>query len=223
MRIFSISSGLAILGIIGVSVHFFAREYSAVLFNAQTSTSQISRISNNMLATPASYRAKLDLLVSCDRTMSSLGFGLLVSDNRNSIRENCNALAQRILTASPDLAYAHYISALSASNDPRSEQFSDALVASVTHGEFVQWQAERRLPLAMKHFDAAPKAATLAITNGVDNLIRYPAGRAILIQMYRAYATTESASWEQATVAIEQTPAEYQKRFIFALQASLAN
>ncbi len=223
MRIYSIFGGIALLATVAVSSQYFTREYSAVLFKAQPSTSQISRLSNDMIGRPASYRAKLDLLLSCDRIMSGLGFGLLVADTRANISKSCTDLAQDILVTSPDLAYAHYISALAASDTPDGEQFSKGLLASVTYGEFVQWQAERRLTLAMKHYDAAPEVAAVAIQNGVQNTIQYRDGRALLSQLYRKYGQNASPSWEQATLAIEQASPTHQQQFLRDLKASLTN
>lgn len=223
MRIYSIFGGVAILAVMGASAQFFSREYASVLFSAQSTTTQISRLTNDVAGKPASYRAKLDILLKCDQIMSGIGFGLLVADNRADIRENCDAQAQGFLAKSPDLAYAHYIVALAASDAPSSKEFSDALLASMAFGQFVQWQAERRLALAMKYYDDAPDAAAAVIQNDVANTIQYRQGRELLTKLYGKYGTSATPSWEQATLAIEQASPTNQKRFIHELKASLNN
>lgn len=223
MRIYSILGGIAILVGVGTAAHFFSREYSTVLFNAQNNSVKTTRLINGMTGIPASYGAKLDILLSCDQAMSGLGFGLLVSEDRAAIQTTCRTQAERFLDQSPDLGFAHYVRALSVSHTPDSDEFSDALTASVENAQFVQWQAERRVRLATTYYDDAPDAARTVIQNDIPNLIRYEKGRALLIQLYLRYGSTEAKSWENVTVAIEQTSPRLQKKFISELRAVLNN
>jgi hypothetical protein len=155
--------------------------------------------------------------------MSNITFGLLTSDQRDGIRTTCGELAQTALRTSPDLGYAHYINAVTLSDDPSSDAFSSARLAAMTNARHVEWQAEHRLGLAVEHYDQAPVVAQQIIDNDVPNVIQYREGRDALTRLYRTYGTADTQGWEQATRTIETTPAEFQRKFIGQLKSSLSN
>lgn len=213
-RLFLYSLGVSSLLLAIYTSSIIRSENRALLIEATWTAKEFLEQDAPVELLALSNRSDSALIDGCMKALFSISGRLLVSQDRDTLLNNCGAIFGEIARSSTSNAYAWFAVAYIANEQGLSAQFNDAVQNSYDAGPSEQWISELRANLAEDAFAELSAPSLRGHNRDLAVLVQSRRGIGKIARRYISYPLFR----ERITKVVETLSPANQRRFLRILQ-----